>query len=68
MKMLKLRDGCVVAADQIEEVSVKTQGGLVVRMKSGIGHHVDADFRRSEYDTLTRLTEEINAALRERKS
>lgn len=64
MSLIELNDGCLVAADQIEEISIRPHGGIVVRMKSGIAHHLGHDYGRSDYDTLERLTKEINAALK----
>jgi len=62
--LIKLSDGCDVAADHIAEVSVKPHdGGVTVRMKDGIGHHLDNDWRKSSYATKARLVQEINKAL-----
>jgi hypothetical protein len=54
--LIKLSDGCAVAADHIAEVSVKEHDrGVTVRMKDGIGHHLDNDYRKSSWATQARL-------------
>jgi hypothetical protein len=65
--LIKLSDGCAVAADQVAEVSVKPHGGgVTVRMKDGLGHHLDNDWGKSSYATMDRLVGEINAALEDK--
>jgi hypothetical protein len=62
--MIKLSDGCWVAADQIAEISAKPHDdGVTVRMKDGIGHHLGNDFRQSSYATCSRLVKLVNDAL-----
>jgi hypothetical protein len=62
--LIKLSDGCAVAADHIAEVSVKEHDrGVTVRMKDGIGHHLDNDYRKSSWATQARLVKEINEVL-----
>jgi hypothetical protein len=61
--MIKLSDGCYVAADQISEVKVNIYGtSITVRTKDGIGHcHQPPDMRQM-YSELDRLITEINSA------
>lgn len=60
--LIKLNDGCYVAADQVAEIRVKDHGGLCVRMKDGVRHHVGADYGKSDYATQDRLVKEVNKA------
>lgn len=60
--LIKLTDGCYVAADQIAEVRIKEHGGLAVRMKDGVAYHLGTDYGKSDYATMDRLVKEINAA------
>lgn len=62
--MIQLSDGCSVAADHIAEISVKPHDtGVTVRMKDGIGHHLNNDYGKSSWATQARLVAEVNAAL-----
>ncbi len=63
MSLIKLSDGCWVAAESVDEVSVKPhRDGVLVRMKDGLGHHLGCDYAKSAYDTMDRLVKEINEA------
>ena len=61
--MIKLSDGCYVAADQITEVKLNSRADrITVRTKDGIGHsHMPSDVRQM-YNELDRLIAEINSA------
>lgn len=65
--MIKLSDGCYVAADQISEVRLNSRAdSITVRTKDGIGHsHVPRDMRQM-YSELDRLIAEINSATGEK--
>lgn len=57
--LIRLDDGCYVAADQITEVKLNTYAThITVRTKDGIGHSVPGN-----YDTLTKLVEQIDNAM-----
>lgn len=63
--MLKLSDGCAVAASEIAEVVINaTSNTITVRMKGGIGHHVGCDYGKTVWATQDRLLTEIDAAQR----
>ncbi len=63
MTMIKLSDGCYVAADQIAEVKVNEYASsITVRMKDGIGHNCQPGYREGVYAALDKLIAEINAA------
>jgi Fic family protein len=64
--MVKLSDGCHVAADQITEVRVNSYGtNIIVWTKDGIGHcHMPPDVR-DVHAELDRLIAEINSATRQ---
>ena len=66
--MIKLSDGCYVAADQIAEVRLNSyRTSITVRTKDGIGHsHVPSNIREM-YSELDRLIAEINSATGENK-
>jgi hydrogenase maturation factor HypE len=65
--LIKLSDGCAVAAEEVAEVTVRPHSaGVTVRMKHGVGHHLDCDFRKDAYTTMNRLVGEINAALEDK--
>ena len=61
--MIRLSDGCYVAADQIAEVRLNSHANsITVRTKDGIGHsHMPSDVRQV-YTELDRLIAEINSA------
>lgn len=64
MSLIKLSDGCYVAAEEVAEVKVTSHhDGLTVRMKNGIGHHLYCDYGQSCWATMDRLVNEINAAV-----
>jgi ribosome-associated translation inhibitor RaiA len=60
--MIKLSDGCYVAADQIAEVKVSEhRTHITVRTKDGIGHVHEPALGESVYYALDRLVSQINA-------
>lgn len=64
MIMIKLSDGCYVAADQIAEVKVNEYSShITVRTKDGIGHCHEPGYGEGVYAALNRLIAEINAAI-----
>lgn len=64
MKMVKLNNQYTVMPDQITEVSINERAdSITVRLVSGIGHSVMADYGKSIYATHDRLINEINEAL-----
>jgi hypothetical protein len=61
--MIKLSDGCYVAADQIAEVKVNDDSATItVRTKDGIGHCHEPGYGEGVYAALDRLVAEINSA------
>ena len=63
--LIKLSDGCWVSADEIAEVKVNDQSSTItVRMKSGIGHNLNADYGIGVYATADKLIEKINGLLK----
>lgn len=63
-RMIKLNDGCFVAADQIAELKVNSSSQTItVRMKDGIGHSHSPDYRQGVYAAMDALVDQINAAL-----
>ena len=66
--LIKLSDGCYVAADQITEVKLNTYGtSITVRTKDGVGHSHAPAYRGHIHVELDRLVAEINAATGEKK-
>ena len=63
--LIQLSDGCWVAPERVEEVSVEEHGVVVRMMDDGPRHHVGNDYGKSSYATAKRLVAEINAARRE---
>ena len=64
MAMIKLSDGCYVAADQIAEVKVNDYStSITVRTKDGIGHCHEPGYGEGVYTALDRLIAQINAAI-----
>lgn len=60
--MIKLSDGCYVAADQITEVKVHdSSNSITVRTKDGIGHCLQPGYGKGVYAELDRLIAEINS-------
>lgn len=60
--MIKLSDGCFVAADQIAEVKVSEhRTHITVRTKDGIGHVHEPD-GEGVYMALDKIVAKINAA------
>jgi hypothetical protein len=61
--MVKLPDGCTVAADQVAEIKVtESKTGVTVRTKNGIGHYIDVP-DGSVYRERDRLVELVDKAL-----
>lgn len=61
--MIKLSDGCYVAADEIAEIKLSEYGShITVRMKNGIGHSHEPGYRQSPYEALDELVAKVNAA------
>ena len=59
--MIKLSDGCYVAADQIAEVRINSYANsIVVRTKDGVGHSHHPEYRQSIYVALDELIAKIN--------
>lgn len=64
--MIKLSDGCYVSADRIAEVKVSEhRTHITVRMKDGIGHIHEPEYREGVYHALDKLVAQINAAMDE---
>lgn len=63
-RMIRINDGCYVAADLIAEIKVNsTAGTITVRMKDGIGHCHSPDYKQSVYAALNALIAEVNSAV-----
>lgn len=63
MSMIKLSDGCYVAADCIAEVKLNPSSQTItVRTKDGIGHSHSPEYKQSVYAALDDLVAKINAA------
>ena len=63
MSMIKLSDGCYVAADFIAEVKLNSSSQTItVRTKDGIGHSHAPEYKQSVYDALDKLVAEIISA------
>jgi len=61
--MIKLSDGCYVAADQITEVKLSSYGtNITVRTRDGIGHSHAPSTTGEMHSELDRLIAEINRA------
>ena len=64
MAMIKLSDGCFVAADHIAEVRInQSSQTITVRTKDGIGHCHAPEYKQSVYAALDDLVAKIDAAL-----
>lgn len=62
--MIKLSDGCYVAASEIAEVRVNQYSDFItVRMKNGIGHSLGADYGKGIYETMDKLIAQIDAEM-----
>jgi hypothetical protein len=62
-RMIKLNDGCFVAADQIAELKVNSSSQTItVRMKDGTCHSHAPDYRQGVYTALDALVKQINDA------
>jgi hypothetical protein len=61
--MIKLSCDCYVNPHEVSEVTVnQSSQTATVRMKSGVGHSVGADYGKGIYSTVDRLISEISAA------
>lgn len=68
-QMIKLNDGCYVAADQISELKItQSSQTITVRMKDGTGHSHTPDYRQGVYAAMDALVDQINAALTARSA
>lgn len=68
-QMIKLNDGCYVAADQISELKItQSSQTITVRMKDGTGHSHTPDYRHGVYAAMDALVDQINAALTARSA
>lgn len=68
-RMIKLNDGCYVAADQISELKItQSSQTITVRMKDGTGHSHTPDYRQGVYAAMDALVDQINAALTARSA
>lgn len=68
-QMIKLNDGCYVAADQILELKItQSSQTITVRMKDGTGHSHTPDYRQGVYAAMDALVDQINAALTARSA
>lgn len=64
MPMIKLSDGCYVAADCIAEVKVNSSSQTItVRTKDGIGHSHTPAYKQGLYAALDDLVARIDAAM-----
>ena len=64
MTMIKLSDGCYVAAHCIAEVKLNPSSQTItVRTKDGIGHSHSPEYGQSVYAVLDELVAKINAAI-----
>lgn len=64
MKMVRIKDGHFVAADQVAEVSViESRDGVRVRMKDGQAHWVPNDYGQSAWSTCDRLVKLVDSEL-----
>ena len=62
--LIKLSDGCYVAADQIAELKIPEYANhIVVRTRDGIGHCHEPAYTQSVYEALDELVDKINNAL-----
>jgi hypothetical protein len=65
--LIKLSDGCYVAADHIAEVKVNIHGtAITVRTKDGIGHCHEPGYGEGVHAALDKLINEINSSLKEK--
>lgn len=61
--MIKLSDGCYVAAEEIAEIHLSSDNiHITVRMKNGIGHCHEPEYGQSVYAALDELIAKVNAA------
>jgi len=66
--LIKLSDGCYVAADQIAEVKISiSQTGINVRTKDGIGHFHQPGYGQRVYEALDELVKKVNDAIASEK-
>ena len=62
--LIKLSDGCYIAADTIAEVKVNSnQTHVTVRTKDGIGHCHSPGYGQGVYAAMDTLVAKINSAL-----
>ncbi|MEO9230904.1 MAG: hypothetical protein ABI216_18430 [Devosia sp.] len=59
-RFVRLSDGCYVNPDDVQEIIIRDGSDRVtVRMRDGVGHHIDKDYGTSVYATLARLKAEL---------
>lgn len=63
-RMIRISDGCYVAADLIAEIKMNSSSSTItVRMKDGIGHCHSPGYKQTVYAALDALIAEVNSAL-----
>ena len=63
-RMIRISDGCYVAADLIAEIKVNSSSSTItVQTKDGIGHCHSPDYKQTVYAALDALIAEVNSAL-----
>ncbi len=63
-QLIKLSDGCYVAADQIAEVKTNPHSHVItVRTKDGVGHAHMPGYKQGLYEAQDALIAQINEAL-----
>ena len=68
-RMIRISDGCYVAADLIAEIKMNSSSSTItVRMKDGIGHCHSPGYKQTVYAALDALIAEVNSALSPRPS
>ena len=60
MRLVRLSDGCYINPEDVQEITIpEHRNGLTVRMRNGVGHHVELDYRKTPTETLNRLKAEL---------
>jgi hypothetical protein len=63
MRLVRLNDGCYINPEDVQEITVNhSAGSITVRLRNGVGHHVDRDYNKTVFDTVTRLKKELEAS------
>lgn len=64
MKLLRLSPYCAVMPDEVSEVTYSQESGVTtVRLKSGVGHKIVAEYRESPSDLYRKILNAIDEAL-----